>query len=95
MSWTAIIAGNAQHGFGKEALQLFDKMLWVGMKPGSITFLGVLMVDLLGRAGCLEEAEEMINKMPVEPNACVWGALLGSCRIHDNMALANELQEAF
>lgn len=43
VSWTAIIAGNAQHGFGKEALQLFDKMLWVGMKPDSITFLGVLM----------------------------------------------------
>lgn len=43
VSWTAIIAGNAQHGFGKEALQLFDKMLWVGMKPDNITFLAVLM----------------------------------------------------
>ena len=43
VSWTGIIAGNAQHGFGKEALQLFEKMLWVGKNPNSITFVGVLM----------------------------------------------------
>ena len=45
------------------------------------------MVDLLGRPGCLEEAEDMINNMPAEPDACVWGALLGSCRLHNNIAL--------
>ncbi|XP_031503947.1 pentatricopeptide repeat-containing protein At1g15510, chloroplastic [Nymphaea colorata] len=40
------------------------------------------MVDLLGRAGLLVEANEFIEKMPVKPDAAVWGALLGACRIH-------------
>eukprot|EP01018_Ginkgo_biloba_P030033 Gb_09792 [translate_table: standard] len=43
------------------------------------------MVDLLGRAGCLDEAEDFINKMPLEPSALVWRSLLGACRVHCNM----------
>jgi hypothetical protein len=46
------------------------------------------MVDLLGRAGFLIEAQDMINKMPVEPDVAVWGSLLGACRIHMNIDLA-------
>jgi pentatricopeptide repeat protein len=51
------------------------------------------MVDLLGRAGHLDEAEDFINKMPVEPDAAVWGALLGACRIHGNMELGERVAE--
>eukprot|EP00249_Psilotum_nudum_P015210 c25216_g11_i1 orf=2-868(+) len=40
------------------------------------------MVDLLGRAGLLDEAEDMINNMPAQPNAIIWMALLGACQIH-------------
>ncbi|KAI8539507.1 hypothetical protein RHMOL_Rhmol09G0188700 [Rhododendron molle] len=46
------------------------------------------MVDLLGRAGQLAEACEFIHNMPSEPNSDVWGALLGACRIHGNLELA-------
>ncbi|KAM7513054.1 hypothetical protein LguiB_011929 [Lonicera macranthoides] len=46
------------------------------------------MVDLLGRAGQLVEAYEFIDNMPVEPDVGVWGALLGACRIHGNLELA-------
>lgn len=46
------------------------------------------MVDLLGRAGHLEEAIELIETMPMEPTAVVWGALLGACRIHGNPDIA-------
>lgn len=45
------------------------------------------MVSLLGRAGKLEEAYSLMNEMPFEPDACVWGALLSSCRVHHNMQL--------
>jgi pentatricopeptide repeat protein len=51
------------------------------------------MVDLLGRAGCLGEAEEFIRNMPIEPNAGVWGALLGACRIHSNIGLGERVAE--
>ncbi|KAH7666598.1 Tetratricopeptide-like helical domain-containing protein [Dioscorea alata] len=49
------------------------------------------MVDLLGRAGLLEEAESIINSMPMKPNAAVWGALLGGCRIHGNAKLGERV----
>jgi hypothetical protein len=46
------------------------------------------MVDLLGRANRLEEAAKIIENMRIEPGPKVWGSLLGSCRIHCNVELA-------
>ncbi|XP_057433061.1 pentatricopeptide repeat-containing protein At5g50990 isoform X2 [Lotus japonicus] len=46
------------------------------------------MVDLLGRAGNLEEACNMIKAMPVEPDVVIWRALLSACRIHGKKELA-------
>ncbi|KAI3450997.1 hypothetical protein Pfo_007662 [Paulownia fortunei] len=46
------------------------------------------MVDLLGRTGRLEEALSLIKSMPMEPNAGIWGALLGACRIYANPDVA-------
>lgn len=48
------------------------------------------MVDLFSRAGLLQEAYEFIMKMPIKPNGVVWGALLGGCRVHKNIELAEE-----
>ncbi|KAK2979910.1 hypothetical protein RJ640_029573 [Escallonia rubra] len=45
------------------------------------------MVDLLGRAGLLEEAEELIKNMSVEADAVVYGALFFACRIHGNVEM--------
>eukprot|EP01018_Ginkgo_biloba_P018552 Gb_27282 [translate_table: standard] len=127
VSWTAIIAGYAQHGHGREALQLFEQMQLAGSSPNHITFVGVLsacshaglvdeawhylfsmsrdhaivpraehyacMVDLLGRSGHLDEAEKLISEMPYEPNAVVWKALLGACRIHGNIDVGKRAAE--
>lgn len=49
------------------------------------------MVDLLSRAGLLDEAYELIRTMPMEPNNVVWGALLGGCRIHKDVELASRV----
>lgn len=43
------------------------------------------MVDLFGRAGLLDEAEEIIAHMPMPPDFVIWGALLGACRIHKDV----------
>ncbi|XP_042512187.1 putative pentatricopeptide repeat-containing protein At5g37570 [Macadamia integrifolia] len=45
------------------------------------------MVDLLGRAGRLEEAYKLILDSVVTPDAGTWGALLGACRVHGNVEL--------
>ncbi|PON75597.1 Tetratricopeptide-like helical domain containing protein [Parasponia andersonii] len=46
------------------------------------------IVDLLGRAGKLTEAYDMIKAMPIKPDLFVWGALLGACRNHGNIDMA-------
>ncbi|XVF60485.1 hypothetical protein PTKIN_Ptkin08bG0050900 [Pterospermum kingtungense] len=46
------------------------------------------VVDLLSRAGRFDEALKLIKRMPMKPLASVWGALLNSCRIHNNVELA-------
>lgn len=48
------------------------------------------MVDLLSRAGLLAEAHEFIRNMPIKPNAVVWGAFLGGCKVHKNIEMAEE-----
>ncbi|KAG9457196.1 hypothetical protein H6P81_001704 [Aristolochia fimbriata] len=45
------------------------------------------MVDLLGRAGRLFEAWEIIESMPVEPDSILWGSLLGACKVHHNVEM--------
>lgn len=48
----------------------------------------ICMIDLLGRAGKLEEAEEFVPRLPFEPNSAVWGALLGVCGLKKNSEIA-------
>uniref|UniRef100_A0A0A9GP68 Pentatricopeptide repeat-containing protein n=1 Tax=Arundo donax TaxID=35708 RepID=A0A0A9GP68_ARUDO len=45
------------------------------------------MVDLFCRAGMFEKVEEMIQMMPMEPDAAMLKALLGACRTHKNLEL--------
>lgn len=46
------------------------------------------IVDLLGRSGNLEKAYEFIQRMPVVADVVVWRILLGACKLHGNMFLA-------
>ncbi|CAK9198006.1 unnamed protein product [Sphagnum troendelagicum] len=49
------------------------------------------MVDLLGRAGHLQEAENMVMAMPCKPHVAVWMALLSACRIHGHVEMAERI----
>lgn len=57
------------------------------------------VVDLLGQAGRFQEAEELINKMPLEPDKTIWISLLTACGTHRNAGLvtliAEQLLKAF
>ncbi|OWM91466.1 hypothetical protein CDL15_Pgr017384 [Punica granatum] len=45
------------------------------------------MVDLLGRAGLLNEAKDLIEAMPLPADAVIWGSLLAACKVHRNIVL--------
>ncbi|KAF6161230.1 hypothetical protein GIB67_009117 [Kingdonia uniflora] len=103
VSWTAVIRACGNHGHGKVTLELFSNTVEEGVRPNMFTFTAVLTtcrhsglleeVDLLGRAGLLVEAYEFIKWMPVKPDDCVWGALLGACRVHGNLEFVELVAE--
>ncbi|CAN6457684.1 unnamed protein product [Victoria cruziana] len=49
------------------------------------------MVDLLGRAGILEEAEASIKESKFANDFSLWAALLGSCAAHSSLSLAERV----
>ncbi|KAL9436490.1 hypothetical protein AB3S75_022525 [Citrus x aurantiifolia] len=126
VSWTSIISGFAMHGMGKEAVENFERMQKVGLKPNRVTFLSVLnacshgglveeglkffdkmveecevlpdikhygcLVDMLGRAGRLEQAEKVALGIPSEiTNVVVWRTLLGACSFHGNVEMGERV----
>ncbi|XP_052187989.1 pentatricopeptide repeat-containing protein At5g04780, mitochondrial [Diospyros lotus] len=46
------------------------------------------MADVLGRAGLICEARHLLERMPFDATASMWGSLLSSCRIHGNTEIA-------
>ncbi|KDP30643.1 hypothetical protein JCGZ_16208 [Jatropha curcas] len=51
------------------------------------------MIDLLGRAGCLQEAQQLVRQMPFEPNAAIWGSLLAAANTHGDALLGGSALE--
>ncbi|AQK44279.1 pentatricopeptide repeat-containing protein At1g08070, chloroplastic [Zea mays] len=73
----------------EEGRRHFDSMARdYGIKP-RVEHYGC-MVDLLGRAGLVDEAYQFIRTMPIEPNAVIWRALLSSCAVHRNVGIGEE-----
>ncbi|KAF3531514.1 hypothetical protein DY000_02036702 [Brassica cretica] len=60
-AWNAMLVGLAQHGEGKEALQLFNQMKSLGIKPDKVTFIGVL--SACSHSGLVSEAYKHIESM--------------------------------
>ncbi|CAL9771851.1 unnamed protein product [Musa acuminata subsp. burmannicoides] len=87
VTYIGVLTACGHVGLVDEGRKIFSSMIAVhGIMP-NVTHYGCL-VDLLGRAGRLEEALETINNMPMKPNSAVWGALLGACRVHGNLEMA-------
>lgn len=86
VTFIALFCACSRSGMVTEGLECFTDM----QKKYSITpnlKHYACIVDLLGRAGKLEDAYEFIQKMPMKPDAAVWGALLNGCRIHQSIEL--------
>ncbi|GLU12408.1 hypothetical protein SLE2022_290930 [Rubroshorea leprosula] len=92
ITFIGVLCACSHAGFVDDGQYFFTQMIqnW-GIKP-KIEHYGCL-VDLLSRAGFLDEALSIIETMPVKPNDAVWGALLGGCRIHKNAELASRVAQ--
>nr|GEW58914.1 hypothetical protein [Tanacetum cinerariifolium] len=128
VSYTSMIQAYAFHGFSRNAIELFNKMILKSVpKPDKILFLGVLsacshgglvseglhyfesmtkdynilpelehytcLVDLLGRAGLLNDAFNVLVSMSMPPAPDTLGAFIGHCTVYKHTDLAKWASE--
>ncbi|KAK0598918.1 hypothetical protein LWI29_000716 [Acer saccharum] len=91
ITYIGVLCACSHVGLVEEVQRHFTEMINVyGIEP-TIEHYGC-MVDLLSRAGCFEEAERLLEQMPIQPNIAVWGALLNGCEIYGNVDLADQVR---
>ncbi|GAB2294602.1 hypothetical protein Dimus_028801 [Dionaea muscipula] len=83
----AVLSACNHRGLVDEGRRCFRLMIEeFGIQPTEKHY--ACMVDLLGRAGHLEDAYSLIIDMPIFPSSVVWSALLAVSRINRNAHLA-------
>ncbi|KAI5056082.1 hypothetical protein GOP47_0029603 [Adiantum capillus-veneris] len=128
ISWNSLMTGYLKQGECNSVFQLFERMKQEGIQPDEVTYLCALtacsrggnldkgmsyfdalreeqdiaatvkhyncMVDLLGRAGELNEALTMLQKMPFPPDLVAWVTLLAACQKWSNVEIGRQAFEA-
>ncbi|KAI4340769.1 hypothetical protein MLD38_025576 [Melastoma candidum] len=89
ISFLSVISACSHGGLVEEGLWYFKVMSnMYRLVPSREHFSAV--VDLLARSGRLNELETLMDNMPFEPDEIMWMAVLNSCRIYRNEALAKK-----
>ncbi|KAG6397401.1 hypothetical protein SASPL_143568 [Salvia splendens] len=93
------ISGFARHARPLEAMMLFEKMQQAFLYPSEVTYVSILSASahmgLAEKGWRIDEAKDMIEKMPFEATASMWGSLLASCRVHKNVEVAEVAARKF
>ncbi|KAI4354344.1 hypothetical protein L6164_003214 [Bauhinia variegata] len=88
VTFISILSACVHAGFVEEGRQRFMSMIRDYSITPQVEHYGC-MVDLLSKAGLLDDALDMIKGMTFEPNSFIWGALLNGCRLHKNLEIAH------
>nr|AYM00910.1 pentatricopeptide repeat protein [Salvia miltiorrhiza] len=87
VTYLSVLSACSHAGLVTEGERLFERFVnGYNMKP-SIEHYGC-MVDLFVRAGLLEKALWLVERMPMKPDAVIWKSLLAACLQHGNFELA-------
>lgn len=97
VSWSSLIVGYAQFGYGEEALKLFKRMRSLGVRPNEVTFVGVLTA--CSHVGLVEEGWQLYRTMEteygIEPTrehcSCVVDLLARAGRLHEAEDFINQM----
>ncbi|POO00059.1 Pentatricopeptide repeat [Trema orientale] len=92
VTFTTVLTACSHGGLtekGKEYFEMMEREF--GVRPVLEHY--TCMVDMLGRAGRVEEAEKLILGMKMKPDEALWSALLGACRIHGKVEVAERVEE--
>ena len=86
VAFTCVLDACSHASLVEEGFELFKLML-ANYETSPKIYQYTCMVDLLGRAGRLQEANDLILTMPLKPNHVVWTSLLGACVMHQNVEI--------
>ncbi|MQL75886.1 hypothetical protein Taro_008273 [Colocasia esculenta] len=87
ITFVGVLNACSHAGLVDEGLNFWNQMVGhYGIEAGCDHY--ACMVDMLGRAGRLEEAHGLVESMPMKPYAGALGALLSACRTYDNAEIA-------
>ncbi|KAK6239090.1 hypothetical protein QUC31_004559 [Theobroma cacao] len=87
VTFVSVLSACTHAGLVEVGRQRFLSMTRDYSIPPEVEHYGC-MVDLLSKAGLLEDALFLIRSMKLEPNPVIWGALLGGCKLHRNLEIA-------
>ncbi|KAA8521468.1 hypothetical protein F0562_012141 [Nyssa sinensis] len=89
ITFVAVLTACSHIGLVEEGCNFLKSMESYGIPPRMEHYACV--IDVFGRAGCLEEAKSLVEAMPFEPDAMVWKTLLGACRMCGDIELATQV----
>ncbi|OVA10360.1 Pentatricopeptide repeat [Macleaya cordata] len=87
ITFIAVLSACSHGGLVELGHQYFNSMVEDYKISPKLQHYGC-MIDLLGRAGLFAEAEALIKNMEMKPDAAIWSSLLGACKVHGNVELA-------
>ncbi|CAA7403025.1 unnamed protein product [Spirodela intermedia] len=91
-TFVAILTSCSHGGLVRQGLEYFAAMgRRYGIDPSVDHYICV--VDLLGRAGRVEEAYELLRNSSLRADSVAWTALLSACLVHGNSAVAESAAE--
>ncbi|KAK8952640.1 Pentatricopeptide repeat-containing protein [Platanthera guangdongensis] len=84
ITFLSLLSSCSHSGLVDEGCEVFNSITEnFGMKPELSHY--TCMVDILARSGKITESLNLIHSMHVKPDGRIWGALLGSCRVYQNV----------
>nr|UPT48987.1 pentatricopeptide repeat protein AaPPR1260 [Agave angustifolia] len=92
VTFLSLLYACSHSGLKDKGMEYFNLMKQkYGLEPSLKHY--TCIVDLLGRSGCLEEAEAMIRSMPHRADGVIWKTLLSACKTHKNVEMAESVAE--
>ncbi|XP_048137360.1 pentatricopeptide repeat-containing protein At4g14050, mitochondrial isoform X1 [Rhodamnia argentea] len=87
VTFVGLIYACSHVGLVKRGRDLFNSMTKdYGVTPSLQHY--TCLLDLLSRSGHLDEAENLINQMPFQPDEPTWAAFLSACKQHGKTEMA-------
>ncbi|KAL6517104.1 hypothetical protein OROHE_017810 [Orobanche hederae] len=93
ITFLSVLTSCGRNGMVDKGVEIFRSMtIEHSVEPSAEHYSCI--VDMLGRAGRLEEAEEFLSQIPGGPGISVLQSLLGACRIYGNVEMATRVSDA-